>query len=51
VSAPWWHPEANPLADIREFKHQAEQAWPPPPFEVTLPGWWPADWPTGKPGG
>jgi hypothetical protein len=51
VSAPWWHPEANPLADIQEFKHQAEQAWPTPPFEVILPGWWPADWPTGKTGG
>jgi hypothetical protein len=36
VSAPWGHPEANPLADIREFMRRAEQQYrssfgvPPP---------------------
>jgi hypothetical protein len=24
VSAPWWHPEANPLRDIRELKAALE---------------------------
>ena len=25
MSAPWWHPEASPLADIQEFKRAAER--------------------------
>lgn len=28
MSAPWWHPEANPLADIRRFKRAAELGVP-----------------------
>lgn len=27
MSAPWWHPEANPLADIRAFMRAAEQEY------------------------
>jgi len=47
VSAPWWHPEANLLRDIQEFKRKAREDWPPPPFQVILPDWWPAEWPGG----
>jgi hypothetical protein len=31
VSAPWWHPEASPLRDIRELKRAAEEAYGRPP--------------------
>lgn len=51
MSAPWWHPEANPLRDIQEFVREAEQAeqvWHPPPFQPVLPDWWPPDWPGGS---
>jgi hypothetical protein len=36
VSLPWSHPDADPLADIREFMRTAEEAWPPPPFTPLL---------------
>jgi hypothetical protein len=28
VSAPWWHPEADPLGDIRRFMRAAELGVP-----------------------
>jgi hypothetical protein len=28
VSAPWWHPEADPLGDIRRFCRAAELGVP-----------------------
>lgn len=28
MSAPWWHPEANPLADIRRFTRSVELGVP-----------------------
>jgi hypothetical protein len=36
VSAPWWHPEANPLADVRAFKRQAEREYLSCPFVPVL---------------
>jgi hypothetical protein len=27
VSAPWWHPESNPLRDIQEFQRKAERQY------------------------
>jgi hypothetical protein len=47
VSAPWGDPVATPLEDIRELKRKAGEAWPPPPFQVVLPDWWPEEWPRG----
>lgn len=48
MSTPWEDPAAHPLQDIREFMHEAEQSYPPPPFRVILPDWWPPDWPRGS---
>lgn len=51
MSTPWGEPGASPLRDIQEFKREAERGWPPPPFQVILPDWWPEDWPGRGPGG
>jgi hypothetical protein len=29
MSAPWWHPESNPLADIRKFMRAVEKGATP----------------------
>jgi hypothetical protein len=35
MSAPWWHPEANPLRDIQEFVRVVEE--PLPVIRVVAP--------------